>query len=149
MPEQVNGDRTVPGAPTVSGTALGTPSYMAPEQARNARLATTTADVYSLGAILYECLTGQPPFPEATVAEKLIAHQTKKPRAIRELRPEVPAGVAKIIERMMAKDPKDRFQTPEEIVEVAEEIDAADMPLEVVESTELADEVDLVRPGRR
>jgi serine/threonine protein kinase len=99
---------------------LGTADYVAPEQTRDSRNIDIRADIYGMGATFYYILTGQPPFPEPSVAEKLIAHQTKKPRPIRELRPEVPVGLAKIIDKMMAKDPKERFQTPQEVVDALE-----------------------------
>ncbi len=96
---------------------LGTADYVAPEQTRDGRNIDVRADIYGMGATFYYVLTGQPPFPEPTVAEKLIAHQSKKPKPIREIRPDVPAGVGKIVEKMLAKDPKDRFQVPQEIVD--------------------------------
>src|SRR5579871_4347540 len=99
---------------------LGTADYVSPEQTRDSRNIDVRADIYGMGATFYYVLTGQPPFPEVTVAEKLIAHQTKKPRSVRELRSEVPAGIAKIVEKMLAKDPKDRFQVPQEIVDALE-----------------------------
>jgi eukaryotic-like serine/threonine-protein kinase len=78
------------------------------------------ADIYGMGATFYYVLAGQPPFPEATMAEKLIAHQSKSPKPLRELRPDIPQGVARIIDKMMAKDPKDRYQTPQEVVDALE-----------------------------
>jgi serine/threonine protein kinase len=99
---------------------LGTADYVAPEQTRDSRNIDIRADIYGLGGSFYFVLTGQPPFPDLSVAEKIIAHQSKKPQSIRELRPEVPPGLAKIIEKMMAKDPKERFQTPQEIVDALE-----------------------------
>lgn len=99
---------------------LGTADYIAPEQTRDSRNIDVRADIYGLGASFYFLLTGLPPFPEPTVAEKILGHQTRKPRAIRELRPEVPQGLTKIIDKMMAKDPKERYQTPQEIVDALE-----------------------------
>src|SRR5262245_17446691 len=99
---------------------LGTADYVAPEQTRDSRNIDIRADIYGMGATFYYVLAGQPPFPEATVAEKLIAHQTKKPRPVRELRNEVPPGVSKIIEKRMAKDPKDRYQSPQEVADALE-----------------------------
>ncbi|MCZ2341292.1 MAG: serine/threonine protein kinase, partial [Bacteroidales bacterium] len=99
---------------------LGTADYVAPEQVANSHGADTRADVYALGATLYYLLAGQPPFPVGTVSQKLLWHRTKDPAPIRELRPDVPEGLADIIAKMMKKDPSLRFQTPGEVaVELA------------------------------
>jgi serine/threonine protein kinase len=92
--------------------ALGTADYLAPEQASNSHAADIRADVYSLGATLYFLLAGRPPFPEGTPAQKVLWHQTKRPQPIRDLRPDVPAGLAAVLDRMMPKDPVDRYATP-------------------------------------
>jgi serine/threonine protein kinase len=99
------------------GYVVGTPDYIAPEQAVDPRTADTRADIYSLGGTFYFCLTGRPPVPEGTVAQKLSWHQTRAPARIQRLRPEVPNGLAAIVERMMAKDPAQRPQTPQWVVE--------------------------------
>jgi len=96
---------------------LGTADYLAPEQALDSHTVDIRADVYSLGATFYFTLTGKPPFAEGTVAQKLMWHQTRQPRSIRLTRPEVPEAVCAIIDKMMAKDPAQRYQTPLEIVE--------------------------------
>jgi eukaryotic-like serine/threonine-protein kinase len=96
---------------------LGTADYLAPEQALDSHSVDIRADVYSLGATFYFCLTGSPPFSEGTVAQKLIWHQTRKPKPIRSLRPEVPEGLAAVLEKMMAKDVGQRYQTPVAVVE--------------------------------
>jgi serine/threonine protein kinase len=97
---------------------LGTADYLAPEQALDSHSVDIRADIYSLGATFYFCLTGRTPFMEGTIAQKLIWHQTRQPKPIRQLRPEVPEGVAAIVEKMMAKDPSQRPQTPQEVVEM-------------------------------
>jgi serine/threonine protein kinase len=94
---------------------LGTADYLAPEQARGETV-DVRADIYSLGATLYFLLSGKAPFEEGTITQKLLWAQTKPPRPIRELRPEVPAELAAVLERMMAKDPKDRYPTPQAVV---------------------------------
>jgi len=99
---------------------LGTADYVSPEQTRDSRNIDTRADIYGLGATFQFMLTGQPPFPDGTVAEKLISHQTKKPRTVREIRPEVSQGLSKIIEKMLAKDPADRFQSASEVAAALE-----------------------------
>ncbi len=100
---------------THSGTALGTPDYIAPEQATDARRADVRSDIYSLGCTLYFLLAGHPPFPDGTSVEKLLAHLCKKPRPLAELRADLPPGLPQIVERMMAQDPAARHQTPGDV----------------------------------
>ncbi len=94
---------------------LGTADYLAPEQALDSHGVDIRADIYSLGATLYFCLAGKAPFSEGTVAQKLIWHQTRQPKPLRALRPDVPAALAAAIEKMMAKDPNQRYQEPAEV----------------------------------
>jgi eukaryotic-like serine/threonine-protein kinase len=98
-------------------SVLGTADYLAPEQAVDSHTVDGRADIYSLGATFYFLLTGQPPFAEGTVAQKLLWHQSKNPKSVRDVRAEVPEAVARIVTKMMAKKPEDRFQTPGELVE--------------------------------
>src|SRR4030095_2461956 len=100
---------------TRAGALLGTPDFISPEQARDARSVDIRADLYSLGCTFYYVLTGRPPFPGGNDVQKLIKHQTEKPYALEELRPHVPAYVVGIVERLMAKKAEDRFQTPQEL----------------------------------
>ncbi|HVK18779.1 MAG TPA: protein kinase [Fimbriiglobus sp.] len=95
---------------------LGTADYLAPEQAIDSHTVDIRADVYGLGGTFFYLLTGQPPFPEGTVAQKLLWHQTREPAALRTLRPEVPAELAGVVTRMMAKNLADRYQTPAEVM---------------------------------
>ncbi|MCI0701415.1 MAG: protein kinase [Planctomycetia bacterium] len=78
---------------------------------------TPTGDQYSLGCVLYFCLTGRVPFPEGSAVEKMMAHQTKEPVPVRELSPEVPEGLATVLKRLMAKTPEGRFNGCDELVE--------------------------------
>jgi len=110
------------GALTEDGSIMGTPDYMAPEQSHDSHQADIRADIYSLGCTLYHLLAGQPPFPTGTILQKLIAHQTLQARPLGELRPEVPVEVVRVVERMMAKDPVQRYQTP---VDVAQALSVA------------------------
>jgi serine/threonine protein kinase len=98
---------------TNEGTLLGTPDYMAPEQARNAQAADVRADIYSLGCVLYQALAGQVPFPEANLVHLLMRHATEPPAPLRDFNPAVPEGLQRIVEWMMAKEPADRYPTPE------------------------------------
>ncbi len=96
---------------------LGTADYLAPEQAMDSHSVDIRADIYSLGATFYFCLTGRTPFTDGTIAQKLIWHQTRQPKPISQLRPEVAEGVVAIVEKMMAKDANQRYQTPQEVAE--------------------------------
>jgi serine/threonine protein kinase len=91
---------------------VGTSDFMAPEQAVNSHHVDIRADIYSLGATFYYLLAGHGPFREGTALQKLAYHQFQQPTPIRTLRPEVPEGLAAVIERMMAKEPAERYQTP-------------------------------------
>ncbi|MBC8872541.1 MAG: protein kinase [Planctomycetes bacterium] len=108
---------TTHGGLTQEGSIMGTPDYMAPEQARDARTADIRADIYSLGCTLYCLLTGQPPFPEGSLVEKVMAHTEKEPPPVEEFRDDVPAGVQEVLKKMTAKDPAARYQTPAEVAE--------------------------------
>jgi serine/threonine protein kinase len=88
---------------------LGTADYIAPEQTVDSHAVEPRADIYSLGCALYFALTGGPPFPEGTTAEKLRKHQRESPRRIQEARPDIDVALTAICERMMAKDPEERF----------------------------------------
>ena len=94
---------------------LGTADYVAPEQAVDSHDVDIRADIYSLGATFYFILTGQTTFPTGRIAQKLIWLQVKQPTPIRELRPEVPAGLAAVVEKMMAKSPEHRYSTPAQV----------------------------------
>ena len=98
---------------TYEGLLLGSPGYLAPEQARDAHGADIRADIYSLGCILYHALAGQMPHQDATPMGQIIRHATKTPRRLREYNPEVPEGLELIVNWMMAKEPSQRYQTPE------------------------------------
>ena len=94
---------------TETGLSLGTPVYMSPEQATGSADLDGRSDLYSLGCVLYEMLAGEPPFTGPTAASVIQQHVTVQPRAITQLRPAVPAGVAEAISRALAKTPADRF----------------------------------------
>ncbi|NOY28598.1 MAG: serine/threonine protein kinase [Planctomycetes bacterium] len=96
---------------------LGTADYLAPEQALDSHKADSRADIYSLGCTLYYLLTGHPPFPEGTITERLLKHQREMPESILKERPDAPPTLLHICERMMSKDPDDRYQTAGEVSE--------------------------------
>lgn len=101
---------------TREGTTVGTVDYMAPEQARDSRATTIQSDMYSLGCAFYYFVTGNPPFPGGDITDKLSRHAKSPPPDPRELRPEIPASIAKIIIRLLAKNPQDRFTTYEDLI---------------------------------
>ena len=102
---------------TASGVTLGTFDYISPEQARDPRNADTRSDTYSLGCTLFYMLAGRPPFPEGTVLQKLLRHQGDEPPDIRHFRPELPEEVARVLRKMMAKDPRRRYQDSGRLIE--------------------------------
>jgi hypothetical protein len=118
------------GALTQSGVTLGTFDYISPEQALEPREADSRSDVYSLGCTFYHMLTGQAPVPEGTAARKLHHHQHLAPIDPRQLSPDTPDEVAAVLGRMMAKDPKDRYQRPvhlvQHLLQVAQKVGAMD-----------------------
>jgi serine/threonine protein kinase len=102
---------------TRDGTVVGTPDYMAPEQAKNSSTVDHRADLYSLGCTLYTLLSGRPPFPDGSPIDKLLRHQLDPPTDLKTLIPDLPAGVAAIVGRLLAKKPAERFNSAAELAE--------------------------------
>jgi hypothetical protein len=102
---------------TREGAGLGTPDYCPPEQFRDAHHADPSADVYSLGCTLYQLIAGRVPFPGSSFSEKAQAHERREPTPLEELCPDMPAGLALTVRKMMAKRPADRFQSMAEVAE--------------------------------
>lgn len=133
---------------TALGTVLGTPDYIAPEQVSNSHTADGRADVYSLGCTLYFLLAGRPPFPEGSAIEKALSHVDSLPTPLRTLRPDVPADLCAVVDRMMAKRPDDRFQTPGEVAEALRTVPRV-QPTEEEEIEEVVEAVEIERPRPR
>jgi len=100
---------------TRSGVAVGTSAYMSPEQIAATQEIDHRSDFYSLGCVLFECLTGQPPFAHRNEAAVLQLHLTQPAPDVRSLRPDVPAPLATAIGRALAKRPEDRWQSAAEM----------------------------------
>lgn len=94
------------------GSLIGTADYIAPEQARDATLVDTRADIYSLGCTLFYLLTGRPPYQGSSLMQKLMQHQEAPLPSVRTDRPDVPVDLAALIQKMLAKEPEDRPQIP-------------------------------------
>jgi serine/threonine-protein kinase len=100
---------------TQTGTVLGTPAYMSPEQAGGEVTIDVRSDIYSLGAVAFFSLSGRPPFDGQSVGKLLAAHLTQTPPLLTELRKELPLDVARVVEKCLAKNPAERFQTAAEL----------------------------------
>ena len=100
---------------TSEGQAMGTPDYISPEQIINATCADIRSDIYSLGGTLYHLLTGRPPFQTNSLYDAYQAHISRDADLLNLVRSDVPAELAVVVAKMMAKDPDQRFQTPREV----------------------------------
>jgi len=127
----ISAARTNSGAATLTqiGTSIGTPAYMAPEQAAGDANIDHRADVYALGAMAYELLSGHPVFAGRTAQRMLAAHMAEAPRPINELRGDMPVSLADLVMRCLAKDPAARPQTAGDILRVLDTVTSAtDLP---------------------
>ena len=107
---------------TTVGVAVGTPQYMSPEQATGEVNVDHRSDVYSIGTLAYELLTGEPPFTGKTAQAILSAQVLEKPKPVTDIRPSVPAPLVALIDRCLEKNPADRWQSAEEILKELEAI---------------------------
>ena len=110
-----NQELTGEGLLTQTGQLLGTPDFIAPEQITDAQGADIRADIYSLGCTLYYLLSGRPPFQTAKLHDVLQSHQSTDARLLNLVRPEVPAELAAVVAKMMAKEVDRRYQTPSDV----------------------------------
>jgi serine/threonine protein kinase len=101
---------------TRAGSTVGTVDYLAPEQARDSAAADIRSDIYSLGCTLYHMLTGNPPFSDGGLGERILKHLQEEPPDVRQSNPLVSAEMWDLLRRMLAKKPEDRFQTPTELL---------------------------------
>ncbi len=113
---------------TETGIALGTPAYMSPEQAAGSKELDGRSDLYSLGCVLYEMLGGQPPFTGPTVESIVHQHLAAEPPSITSIRPAVPAAIAGVLGRALAKTPADRFSPAAQFAEALRGATVASAP---------------------
>jgi eukaryotic-like serine/threonine-protein kinase len=103
---------------TREGAFLGTPDYLSPEQARDPRSVDIRSDLYSVGCVFYHLITGRPPFQGSNVMEQIIQHATEHAPRLSQLLPDAPPNLQIVIDRLLAKDPNDRFPQPDEAAQV-------------------------------
>jgi len=104
---------------------MGTCRYIAPEAIISALAVDIRSDIYSLGAVLFEVLSGRPPFEADGLAELAIAHKQARPPELRRLVPHLPSGVSRLVAQMLAKQPLRRPQTPRELIDVLTALEIA------------------------
>ena len=97
------------------GSVMGTPDFMSPEQVSDPQRTDVRSDIYSLGATLYYLLAGQPPFATGSVSDRLKRLSDSEPQSIQSLRPDVPTELARIVHKMLSKEPIGRYQTAQEV----------------------------------
>lgn len=109
------GQGSVGSIETKPNTVMGTPDFLSPEQARSLHEIDIRSDLYSLGSTFYYLLTGQVPYPGGTTLEKLIRKSSEDPRPLSDFRQDVPPAVEAVLQRMLARDPVVRYQTPQDL----------------------------------
>lgn len=100
---------------TATGQIMGTPDYIAPEQARDTKSADIRSDIYSLGCTLFRAIVGKVPFERGNVMEKLLARSLADAPRLCQVVPDAPRELEQILARMLARDPRERYQTPAEV----------------------------------
>lgn len=111
-----------------AASILGTADFVAPEQTMNSSRVDIRADLYSLGITFYYLLTGKMPFADGSPAQKILWHQSRDPIPVIELRPDVPDAVAAVLEKLIRKDPAERYQKPAEAVVALRPLVSAPVP---------------------
>jgi serine/threonine protein kinase len=119
---------------TRDGATVGTFDYISPEQARSSRQLDIRSDLYSLGCSAYHMLAGRLPFPHPSLAEKLYAHQALDPNPLSEIVTGIPMGLERVVQRLLAKLPEDRYTTPREAAEALKPFQGPPMTLEAIEN---------------
>lgn len=111
---------------TATGSAIGTPTYMSPEQSSGSKATSGASDQYSLGCVAYEMLTGRPPFQGDSVIALIFQHHAEPPQPIHQLRPDCPPEIEAAVMKMLQKAPEDRFGSCEEVAQVFREMTPGD-----------------------
>jgi len=114
------------GAVTLSDELLGTYDYMAPEQAAGEQYADARSDIYSLGCVLYHCLTGEVAYPDRNPVRKMMRKVREPLRNIRAINPEVPQSLAAIVAKILAKEPEQRYENADDVAAALDKLLAAE-----------------------
>jgi serine/threonine protein kinase len=140
--------RVASGEPlTVTGSVMGTASYLSPEQARGGSI-DARSDIYSLGCVLYEMLTGKTPFAGDSLVSIAYKHVEEEPTAPSLVNPAVPAGLSAVVTKAMAKDPADRYQSADEMAGELREASADAPPAKAVPTNERTEVLPVSAGGR-
>jgi serine/threonine protein kinase len=115
---------------TRDGTTVGTIDYMAPEQARDSALADARSDIYSLGCTVYHMLAGAPPFPDGGLGERIYKHLQSEVADVRIFNRQVPLNLWNVLKKMREKDPADRYQSPDELLQALLHLHDAEPPVQ-------------------
>src|SRR5581483_9768726 len=113
---------------TMLGTSIGTPAYMAPEQAAADPSTDHRADIYSFGCLAYELLTGRSPFSGLSPQRMLAAHMSERPRPVTQFRPDTPPLLADLVAQCLEKDPAARPQTAADVVRILDAASTGTLP---------------------
>ncbi|NUN47334.1 MAG: serine/threonine protein kinase [Candidatus Brocadiae bacterium] len=127
---------------TDAGLVLGTPNYMAPEQAQDASLTDRRSDIYALGSTAYHMLTGKPPYTGKNALEVLTSVVKKKPVPIEKVRPDLPKGLVQVVNKMMMRDPSSRHASMVELAKDLEAYKAGKLAIQKAETSRWEDEDD-------
>jgi len=128
------------------GFSIGTADYMAPEQTLDYRV-DIRADIYSLGGTFYYLLVGKSPFQDGTLPQKMIWHQVRQPKPVRSIRPEISEAMARVLDKMMAKEVERRYQTPAEVVAALADLITDPIPVPTPEEMPPLISVGLIQPN--
>ncbi len=124
---------------TRTGTTVGTIDYISPEQARDSGKADGRSDIYSLGCTFFHMLAGRPPFCEGGLGERLLKHIEAEPPDVGQFNPQVPGPMREMLRKMLAKKPRDRYQTPAELLKELRRLDGTAPPPAASDRDILAD----------
>jgi formylglycine-generating enzyme required for sulfatase activity/serine/threonine protein kinase len=114
---------------SMTGQSIGTPPYMSPEQHEGKKDIDIRSDLYALGCTAYHMLTGRPPFEGPTNSAFALQHREKIPEPVLKLNKNCPLNLSQLIERLLAKKPEDRHQTPAELIEDLNRVERGEVPL--------------------